>query len=131
MQRYFEKLKERLKEEVIALEDNYGDEIECIPSNVVFEIANQVAEEFGNSEQVNDGWIPCSERLPERCEWYLVTYKFHEVSKATCHELYYGADYGYEPGWYLDDEYTELDAPFDVIAWRELPKPYQPKGEQV
>lgn len=59
MKEFIEKLIEKLKKELIALEDNFGDYVECIPSEVVFEIINQLAEEH------NNGWIPCSERLPD------------------------------------------------------------------
>lgn len=89
----------------------------------------------------NDGWIPCSERLPEETEEdlsgdyldhldeliergvfkpYLVTIEGAKVPT----ELYYVGSCG-EVLWY--DEITEEF--YKVIAWQELPTVYQPKGE--
>ena len=60
----------------------------------------------------NNGWIACSERLPEVNGWYLVTNELGVV-----HQQYWGASHWQK----LRDD--------AVVAWRELPEPYQPKGE--
>ncbi len=75
----------------------------------------------------NGGWIPCSDRLPEKEKFYIVTYRFNDEEEIKCHELYYGvADYEDEPNWYLDDDYKKLYKPFTVIAWQPLPEQYKP-----
>ena len=87
----------------------------------------------------NDGWIPCSERLPEEelekakkergseavfpvlatiNKKHIVTgEKYTTVSRA-----FYGC--------YNDKNfYNACCDKLDVIAWQPLPEPYQPKGE--
>ena len=69
-------------------------------------IVNQLAEEY------NNGWIPCSERLPEEEGKYLVTLKLGCITFADLKDI---------------KHYPHFNA--DVIAWQPLPQPYQPKGE--
>ena len=66
-------------------------------------------------EQNNNGWIPCSERLPE-------TYENVSICQSD----------GYvNVGWYSLNEFKDMNSILykDVIAWQPLPAPYQPKGE--
>lgn len=66
----------------------------------------------------NDGWIPCSERLPEEPKSYEVTIRVLVNGKRT-----YITDYclfGERGKWLCVNA---------VVAWRERNKPYQPKGE--
>lgn len=64
-------------------------------------------------EQGNEGWIPCSSGvMPKANGWYLVTNELGVVQ-----QQYWGASHWQK----LRDD--------AVIAWRELPAPYQPKGE--
>lgn len=60
----------------------------------------------------NNGWIPCSERLPEKFGAYL-------VSRKGCSR----------PDISLYNEKFKQWSWEDVIAWQPLPEPYQPKGE--
>ena len=93
------------------------------------EIVNQLAEEyklFGNSEQVNNGWIPCSERFPEDWEYVYATCisMIDNREPWVIEGLYYNGCGGFErmsPMLELGDA--------KVIAWmpKELPAPYQPK----
>ena len=69
------------------------------------EIVQEVAKEYGN------GWIPVEERIPIHNGWYLVTNELGVVQ-----QLYWGANHWHK----LRDE--------AVVAWMELPAPYQ-KGE--
>ena len=65
------------------------------------------------AEQYNNGWIPCSSGVMPRANgWYLVTNHLGVVQ-----EQRWSANH-----W----EKLRDDA---VLAWRELPEPYQPKGE--
>ena len=65
------------------------------------------------AEQYNNGWIPCSSGVMPRANgWYLVTNYLGVVQ-----EQRWSANH-----W----EKLRDDA---VLAWRELPYPYQPKGE--
>ena len=79
------------------------------------EIVNQLAEEY------NNGWIPCSERLPENTSTVLVQIKEFESPTIGW--------YGNIAGWrLLEKDFDELND-FTVIAWQPLPAPYQSKGE--
>ena len=84
------------------------------------EIVNQVEQEY------NNGWIPCSERLPEYTDEYNVTVGVASIGgyyeKVTT--LRYERIKGKEPKWIKPD-----NAVYVVIAWQPLPPKYEPKGE--
>ena len=94
---------------------------------------------FGVSDD-NNGWIPCSERLPEERDWYLAV--FEEVDTGFI-GIPYIADYlmgshtkfTTEDGWIVrncsdrEDESAEYYKKLRCVAWQPLPQPYQPKGE--
>lgn len=73
-------------------------------------IVQEVAKEYGN------GWIPCSERLPEFDQEVLITADDCTVYQCVMRN---GGLCVFEDGW-IDIKH--------VIAWRPLPTPYQ-KGE--
>lgn len=79
----------------------------------VEKIVNQLAEEY------NNGWIPCSERLPEVFDNVLICTK--EGGRAIGHRCP-----NQKPGRYYDLHSSAID---NVIAWQPLPEPYHPKGE--
>lgn len=63
MNKAFDKILERLEIEIAGkpTPDEYNNGI-----NRAYSIVNEVAEEFATNTNVGtDGWIPCSERLPE------------------------------------------------------------------
>ena len=119
MQEVFEKTLERLEEE-LELADKEKER--CVKENhlqfdsakgyangvaIAIEIVKQEAEKY------NNGWIPCSSGVMPRANgWYLVTNHLGVVQ-----EQRWSANH-----W----EKLRDDA---VLAWRELPYPYQPKGE--
>ena len=72
------------------------------------------------NEQYNNGWIPCSERLPEAGKRYLVSaiWKDKDFEKSAVYDAVYGSDglwhsYNYEP------------VSYKVIAWKPLPEPFK------
>lgn len=84
------------------------------------EIVNQVAEEY------NDGWIPFEEEEPPHSDEHLLVQcngRHKNIVFSNAFEL---ASYT-EEGWYFP-AYPDWDNA-EVIAWRELPPAYQPKGE--
>lgn len=125
MQRVFEKIREFLKEKfdynseqaeiwrsgdnvdafMIGRSDDYMEKANCYGE--VMRFVNQVASEYGG------GWIPCSERLPEKNGWYLVTNNLGVVQ-----QQYWCASHW---GKLRDDA---------VVAWCELPEPYKAESEE-
>lgn len=122
MQEVFEKIIEKLEEL-----QNYA----CFPTEWVNEeqskihsyYANKLTEILKLTEQYNNGWIPCSDRLPEEHKLYDITFR----NSAGIHSD--SAIYNpYLQRWLWDADETEL-VENEVLAWAEKRKPYQPKGE--
>ena len=88
------------------------------------EIVKHEAEKFGTDTNVgSNGWIPCSERLPEEHKLYDITFK----NSAGIHSD--SAIYNpYLKRWLWDADETEL-VENEILAWAEKREPYQPKGE--
>lgn len=79
--------------------------------NKAISIANQLAEEY------NNGWILCSDRLPDFLDNVLVCTK--SGGRTIAHLKH-------TPIEWRDMHMNKID---DVIAWKYLDAPYQPKGE--
>ena len=90
-------------------------------TNEAIEIVKQEAEKY------NNGWIPVEERMPEEAFGCLVT--VIDCNPVTLTEFENILPYvvGYDGDSWNDADGEEI--PFEVIAWRKLPTPYQPKGE--
>ena len=73
------------------------------------------------SAQPEQRWIPCSERLPKESRKYLVTV-FDGIGKRTTSAPYHRRS----KSWTL----TGRMAYWKVVAWCELPEPYQEGGEK-
>ena len=124
MQTIFEKIIEKLEEEKMSYFltiANTGDEkLDYAYEQVgdaldkAIEIVKQEAYKFGTDINVgSNGWIPCSSGVMPRANgWYLVTNHLGVVQ-----EQRWSANHWEK----LRDE--------AVLAWRELPLPYQPNGE--
>ena len=115
MKEVFDKLISRL-EELFCGEYN----TEYIKKDEVLKIVNQVAEEY------NNGWISCSERLPDSGQSVIVSYKDRFLTQAdgTC-EGWYDAP---NMRWLLSDYECSDNA--EVIAWSPLPAPYKKEGDK-
>ena len=131
MQAAFEKIIEKLEEEKMSYFltiANTGDEkLDCAYEQIgdaldrAIEIVKQEAEKY------NNGWIPCSERLPEEAFGCLVTVMDCNPSTQTDFENILPYFVGYDGDSWNDADGEEIT--FEVLAWRKLPLPYQPKGE--
>ena len=106
----------------------------CVVDDAI-EIVKQKAEKFGTDiNVVSNGWIPCSERLPEESGYYLVTY--HDWSDGNflpkyddtyVRRLHYQISEHFV-GWNYPknvDDRAENDCHKEVIAWQPLPEPYK------
>ena len=123
MQEIFDKIIEKLEKLADELYKSYcigfnsDDRAEYDAYINAIEIVNQEAERY------NNGWIPCSERLPEDKQRCLTTAKIYFVPDHVDEEdNYIGVaidTYFKKFGWSSNPE---------VIAWQPLPNPFQ-KGE--
>ena len=97
--------------------DGKTEEDECInkATQLAFDDAKNIVEEV--AEEYNDGWIPCSERLPEdfMSMEYLTTVKGHFYS-----EINYYCVANHK--WFSSRKTTKE---VDVIAWQPLPEPFK------
>lgn len=99
-------------------------------ANIVQQIED--AEPILSSSEKPSRWIPCSERLPETTDYYLVTVGINEYGLMipSVRTALYNAktkDFTVHTG-------TNMSIVEDVVAWCDcLPKPYQseiPTGEE-
>ena len=93
-----------------------GEMSEKVAIDKAVEIVQEVAEEY------NDGWIPCSERLPEEAFGCLVTVMDCEPVTQNEFENILPYFVGYDGHSWNDADGNEI--PFEVIAWQPLPKPF-------
>ena len=114
MQEVFSKIIEKLEENIVITWKHDYDGGRKDAFNEAIEIVKHEAEKFGTYTNVgSNGWIPCSSGVMPRANgWYLVTNHLGVVQ-----EQRWSANH-----W----EKLRDDA---VLAWRELPLPYHPKGE--
>ena len=110
----FEKIREELEkyhEHCINAYGVVGGNKQSFATKQCIEIVNQVEQEN------NNGWIPCSERLPEKYAEYLCVNKYGS----------YILGYPYRNK--ADDDLimveTENEIMLEVIAWQPLPQPYK------
>lgn len=77
------------------------------------EVVKRIKEEY----DITDGWIPCSERLPNKNEWgyYLVTVK--------------GTRLFVDVVPFNEKLWKGLSSNQEVLAWMPLPKPYREDDE--
>jgi len=84
-------------------------------------------------KQLNGGWVPCKERLPEKYGSYLVAWRpvmftGEDIKEKTrtntthCYEIL-EFDPDDEAGWI--EEIEQCSGQYYILAWRELPEPYK------
>lgn len=78
----------------------------------------------------NNGWIPCSERLPEEEKDYLCCYEYTEIGGTHKGEKF--KDYGvfYHDGYKWIKYWETINKKnIQVVAWQPLPEPYREEQE--
>ena len=150
MQEVFDKIIEKLEEIQIEntcsdcphnekcdeVQENISDETTDLCGATIKALAIEIVKQ--TAAEYNNGWILCSERLPEEGGYYLVTYhgwsngdylpKFDDTYVRRLHYQKSERFTGWNHPRYCDDK-AENDTNREVIAWQPLPEPYQPKGE--
>ena len=130
MNEVFEKIIEKQKEhfqdlnviEVLSHVD-FDSTIQNSLENFLKAITNEAIEIVKQeAERYNNGWIPCSEKLPDVRQDVLVTVKYTGFMGMHGYWIKTGHMEA-ENDWWGDC------AGGEVIAWQTLPQPYQPKGE--
>ena len=111
MNKAFEKILERLEELKLPFPDNcpsyHGNTDDLI--DMTKDIVKEVEEEY------NNGWIPCSEMLPDVEADVLLSLRSIDV-----HTGFMSNTEGY---FYVDGEgYVEFE---NVLAWQPLPEPFK------
>lgn len=126
MKEVFEKIVDSLKER--SGEYNSHIRLHGKPEEMrtceAIEIVNQVvAETISKMESV--GWIPCSDRLPERNKEVLCWAKSTAGGSDCC--FVGSCDNGF---WFLQSAIGTLSYPtqYEVVAWCELPEPFKQEG---
>lgn len=98
----------------------------------------EIEEKFGckvkiveNEEEHNDGWIPCSEKLPENDDDVLCWYEYRIMQGTHEGEMNRKCEIGYYNK-YFKRWGGEVSCGRDckVIAWMPLPKPYKEDEEE-
>ena len=143
MQEVFEKIIEKLRNELKLADE---EKLRCARENPLqFDSAKGYANGVANSieivkqeaEQYNNGWIPCSERLPEEYGDYLVAWKplymsaediIKKVGRAVPH-FYEIVEYDPDDEALWIGSIEQAQGEYEIIAWQPLPQPYQPKGD--
>lgn len=137
MQEVFEKIIEKLKKELKLADE---EKLRCARENPLqFDSAKGYAHGVGNAieivkqeaEQHNNGWIPCSERLPTTEEYQRGNGRFLVTDGNRTYEaefdIYESHTFGKSrmaTEWFITDKC--------VTHWQNEPlppQPYQPKGE--
>ena len=80
------------------------------------EIVHEVAEEY------NNGWIPCSERLPDKAGYEVLATLENSFGQRRVTIIFTG--YGDESFWHCNNKEYDLEA-WKVIAWQPLPELYK------
>ena len=120
---------EIVKQEAEQYEECYKDCGDCEAYNKEKyhcpKFCKVIKETVKEIEENHNGWVPCSERLPEEAFGCLVTVMDCNPSAQTEFENILPYFVGYDGETWNDADGEEI--PFEVIAWRKLPTPYQPK----
>ena len=113
MNKAFEKILERLEEDA-RFYNSASDVDQNIRSGLI--IAKEAVQEV--AEEYNNGWIPCSEKLPDVRQDVLVTVKYTGFMGMHGYWIKTGHMEA-ENDWWGDC------AGGEVIAWQPLPKPFK------
>lgn len=120
------KLIARLKRNAFSLTYNF-----VIEKYLKFDKAIEIVGKLAEEEKHNGGWIPVSERLPERNKTVLCWVTSTTIASGETY-IIGSCNNGF---WFLKTyEIGTQSFPvkdYKVIAWQPLPEPYRQEGERV
>ena len=93
---------------------HYLEEDRCFENQLIKDMEFTIS---ALEKQLNNGWIPVSERLPEKSGVYLAT--FLEEGKRYVERFYY-SDF---TGWMMPVAWQDEGRIDEIIAWQPLPEP--------
>ena len=85
----------------------------------VMDKAKQIVQEV--AEEYNGGWIPCSERLPDKAGYEVIATLENGYGQRRVTIIFTG--YG-DSQWHCNHKEFDLDV-WKVIAWKPLPEPFK------
>ena len=123
MNKAFEEIIEELEVERTTANNTFAKYEMKVDLGRVFGLEKAIEIIKQEAEKYNNGWIPCSERLPEYDEEYIKKYNNDKQYIVICKYSYEPtvAHFSKEKIWYYDD-FVKFN---DVIAWQPLPEPYK------
>lgn len=114
-----------IKEKCDEVQETIDDEMTDLCAETMRVIAKEIVQEV--EKEYNNGWIPCSERLPEEpeegltdldeCDEYIAMIENADIPTAL--------NYAGNGEWYRDGEF------YKVIAWQPLPEPYKENKKRI
>lgn len=76
--------------------------------------------------EYNNGWIPCTERLPETDDYILLSFENFSIADIGRYENDEEGNGAFYPG---DEDESYVSFGLFVNAWQPLPAPYQEEGK--
>ena len=123
----------KLQNRIDAFLKNHPEQKGCKEVQSVKEIIHLLEQE---AAEYNNGWIPCSERLPNRNEIWLG----NDITDAEPREFIVMVKGAYEPttGYYTVDGWVKdicnkgngSGYANEIIAWRFFPEPFKQNGAE-
>ena len=140
MQEVFEKIIKNMKSHKIYA-GRFVKTVDAIEHNNAIDVCVKEVEKA--AAEYNNGWIPCSERLPDECVPVNVTWinrnpesyyaKIKDVPFSSTAVYYNSKWYWYSStcvdylSEYGKNDFDLVDKDIDIVAWMELPSAYRPK----